>query len=483
MHALARTARGWPGLLPTAIVSLASFALALPASAQPRSPHDVTSYGVVWRVPEMDRVVASAGIAFGDGDRTLDLYLPPARPSAGPTGAAPRPPVPVVVFANVTGLPFQTWEIYRDWGRLVAAHGMAGVVYQSDRADPRKSLDAVISFLSARGPSLGLDPSRTAIWACSANVTLALPWLMGSPPSSVRAAVLYYGSTSVPTLRKDLPVFYVLAGRDFPALNEGIRGHFTRAAREGVPWTMVHAPALTHAFDALDEGVESRRLVKETVAWLVDRLVSPPAEGPAPSPARLALTHVFGQEFDAAAEAYREIVAANPKDTEAARGLATSLARAGRAKEAIPELRRAISMGADDPAIRIALGQALLAGGETAAGVAELKQAVTKGASPSQAYVQAGMPALLRHDTAAAVSAWEAVLPVIEDAAARRTVLYNLACAHSLGGEKDRALARLGEAVDAGFGPRAAIEGDEDLASLRGDPRFAAILSRVKPSP
>lgn len=480
MRRFVRAADGGLHALDLALVPLAAAWLALPAAAQPRSPHDVTTYGVVYRVPEMDRVVVSSGIAFGDGERRLDLYVPPA--VAGVPGATRRAAVPVVVFANVTGLPFRSWEIYRDWARLVAAHGMAGVVYESDRADPRKSLDAVMAHLSAHGAELGVDPTRAAVWACSANVSLALPWLMGSPPPGVRAAVLYYGATTVPALRKDLPVFYVLAGRDAPSLIDGMRGLFARAAREGAPWTMANAASLTHAFDALDEGSESRQLVKETVAWLVDRIVAPVPAGPAPSPARLALTHVFGQELNLAAGEYRKILAVDPKDTEAARGLAVSLARAGRAKEAIPELRRAISLGADDAQVRIALGQALLSAGETAAGVAELKAAIAKGASPSQAYVQAGMPALLRHDTAAAVAAWESVLPAIEDAAARRTVLYNLACAHALGGEKERALVRLGEAVDAGFGPRAAIEADDDLGSLRADPRFEAILARVKPA-
>lgn len=457
-------------LLAAAVVALS--ALPLVVSAQPRSPHDVTTYGVVWRVPAMERVVPRTGIAYGDGALTLDLYPPPD---------ATGKPVPVVVFANVTGLPYGTWEIYRDWARLVAAHGMAGVVYQGDRGSPARSLDAVLARLAKDGAKLGVDPSRVAVWACSANVTLALPWLMGSPPSGVRAAVLYYGATPVPTLRNDLPVLYVLAGRDAPALNDGIRRLFEQAARERAPWTMVNAPGLTHAFDALDEGAESRRLVKETVAWLVDRVVAPPADGPPPSPARLALTHVYGQEFDAAAEAYRRLLAADPDDAGAARGLATSLARAGRAAEAIPQLRRAIALGADDPGSRLALGQALLAAGETAAGVAELQAAVAKGASPVTSFVQVGMPALQRRDYRGAIAAWEAVLPVATDLAAHRTVLFNLACAHALSGERDRALQRLGAAVDEGFGPRGTIEGDEDLSSLRGDPGFAAILGRVRP--
>lgn len=392
---------------------LAPLALSALALAQPRSPHDVTTYGVVWKVPGMADALLRPGLKFGDGERTMDVTLPPG---------AGKKLVPAVVFANVTGLPFGTWEIYRDWARLVAANGMAGIVYTSDRADPARSLDALLAHLAANGPALGVDPSRIAVWASSANVSLALPWLMEEPRPGVLAAVLYYGTArreAVPALRTDLPVLYVLAGRDSPQLNEGIRGWFAEAARARAPWTMVNAPRLTHAFDALDEGVESRRLVKETVAWLVERVVASPSAGPEPDAARAALTHVYGNEFDEAAALYGKLVAFDPNDEGAKRGLAAARARGG-------------------------------------------------------------LAALAAKDWAGAITRLEAALPGVADGS-RPAVLYNLACALALSGKPESAIVRLDQAVAAGFGPRATIEGDEDLASLRGDPRFAVILGKAKP--
>jgi hypothetical protein len=38
---------------------------------------------------------------------------------------------------------------------------------------------------------------------------------------------------------------------------------------------------------------------------------------------------------------------------------------------------------------------------------------------------------------------------------------------------------KLGKAVDEGFKARATFEGDEDLAPLRSDPRFAELLKRL----
>jgi len=60
-----------------------------------------------------------------------------------------------------------------------------------------------------------------------------------------------------------------------------------------------------------------------------------------------------------------------------------------------------------------------------------------------------------------------------EDAGVR----YNVACLFALEGETDRAFACLDEAVSAGFGNRAWLDHDPDLASIRSDPRYEALLS------
>ncbi|HWW94102.1 MAG TPA: tetratricopeptide repeat protein, partial [Vicinamibacteria bacterium] len=61
----------------------------------------------------------------------------------------------------------------------------------------------------------------------------------------------------------------------------------------------------------------------------------------------------------------------------------------------------------------------------------------------------------------------------------RPEALYNMACAYALKGEADSALQHLREAVDAGFKKRWALEGDPDLASLRGSPRFQELLKKL----
>jgi len=57
-------------------------------------------------------------------------------------------------------------------------------------------------------------------------------------------------------------------------------------------------------------------------------------------------------------------------------------------------------------------------------------------------------------------------------------VRYNVACVYALGGEKDKAIACLEHAVQAGFAHRDWVENDPDLDSLRDDPRFQSLRWR-----
>jgi Flp pilus assembly protein TadD len=57
--------------------------------------------------------------------------------------------------------------------------------------------------------------------------------------------------------------------------------------------------------------------------------------------------------------------------------------------------------------------------------------------------------------------------------------LYNLACAYALKGDKDKAIATLKQAIDAGFASKSYIAGDSDWDSLRNDPHFKAVVDSI----
>lgn len=58
--------------------------------------------------------------------------------------------------------------------------------------------------------------------------------------------------------------------------------------------------------------------------------------------------------------------------------------------------------------------------------------------------------------------------------------LYNQACAQARAGQKDRAFESLRKAMDAGFVDADHFRRDDDLASLRGDPRFRDLIKSAR---
>src|SRR5262249_8562705 len=143
-------------------------------------------------------------------------------------------------------------------------------------------------------------------------------------------------------------------------------------------------------------------------------------------------------------DVYREILASNPKDAEAQRLLGLALTRTGKTTEAVEALRKAIELGDDSAAVHRNLGDALLRAGKPAEATEHLEKSVRMGMKPPPP-------------------------------------IYNLACAYALSGRKDDAFARLEEVAGMNWLTRDQIEKDEDLKSLRSDPRFGALVARLSP--
>src|SRR4030042_2049743 len=97
---------------------------------------DVTKSPMVLKLPEMDQVQVKKDLIFkeaGGEKLVMDIYYPPAL-KAGEH-------LPAIVF--VLGFPnsvqfgkLKEWRIYMDWGRLGAASGFAGGLYQ--KTNPEK---------------------------------------------------------------------------------------------------------------------------------------------------------------------------------------------------------------------------------------------------------------------------------------------------------------------------------------------------------
>lgn len=349
------------------LLFLAGPAPALPAP--PRPEHEITAQELVYQVPGMERVSVRKDIVYkktGSGELKLDLYYP-----ADFREGSARP---AVVFINGVGdepgSKLKDWGPYRSWGRLVAASGWIGVTFEARGpfTESRPDIRDLFRFLRSDGARLGIDADRIAAWVCSGNVLSGLPFLMEDAGRGVVCAAVYYGTATVAKFRNDLPVFFVRAGRDNRQLNSGIAQIFAAAVASGAPWTMVTAPNSHHAFDVLDETEESRRTVRQTLDFFREFLAPPPHASGAPSAARKALSHWFGNEHAEAASAYADYLKSHPDDAVAALRLGLSLAHIQKPREAQAALAKAISLGLDRPLdiYNVACGYALTGGSKQA---------------------------------------------------------------------------------------------------------------------
>jgi tetratricopeptide (TPR) repeat protein len=453
-------------------------ALSAPVAADVASPHDITSYPVIWTEPGMEEVEVRRGVPYGEtaGRKlALDLYLPPASSNA----AAGRK-LPVLLFLNGIGdgpgFVLKEWKIYESWMRVAAARGYAAAMGETDPADVVGSLRQLLAF-PARHPELGLDGARIGTFAVSANVSQTLPLLMeaGAAPG-VRGAVFYYGAAEFPAFRADLPVFHVLAELDGEQLLAAERRLWDRARAAKAPWTLVAAPTLPHAFDAVATTPESFAVIAQTFGfWDAHLKPTPPPrpESEAGRDARLGIAAIYGQRWDEATAIYRRIVEREPASAGAWAALGWAQQNAQQLADAEASLRRAIEI---DPKERFAprrLG-IVLAKLDRCAEAAELLAPGLAAGNDVQAGNELGHCQLKQGDTKGAIASFEMAAkspaPIFR---------YNLACALSRDGQKERAIAELEKVAAAGFLTAGQWRADSDLAPLQGDPRFEALLARL----
>lgn len=258
---------------------------------------DFTKRTVVYELPGMAEASVRRDVEYRaseSGARTFDVYLP-----AGATR-----PLPAVVFVSgypgliverVLGGKSKDLPPFTSWGRLVAAAGLAAVLYTNH--EPLADLDALLAHLRTHGATLGIDPDRVAVWACSGNVPAALSLLVREAPVGIRCAALLYGymldfagtttvaeaaqqfgfvanAASVADLPADLPLIVVRAGRDeMPGLTNTIDRFIAAAIDRNLPVTVVNHASAPHAFDLVDPGPASRAAISQLLTFLQSHLI------------------------------------------------------------------------------------------------------------------------------------------------------------------------------------------------------------------
>jgi hypothetical protein len=176
----------------------------------------------------------------------------------------------------------------RSWAALFAAQGVAAITY--DAVDPANDLPLLAEFLKQNGRSLGIDPTRLGVFACSGNVPVVLADVAGT----LRCAALLYGfmvdapgHTSVadaarqfgfaipkrPLLAGSMPdsiaMLIVRAGRDtFAGVNQSIDAFACSALHHNLALTLINHAGGAHAFDLLEEGKSTRDIIERVLSFV-----------------------------------------------------------------------------------------------------------------------------------------------------------------------------------------------------------------------
>ncbi|HEV8147667.1 MAG TPA: hypothetical protein VGP79_14860 [Bryobacteraceae bacterium] len=236
-----------------------SAAAVFPAFAQQQPPP------FVYPVPPDAQVVRLKDVVYsraGGRDVQMDFYRP--------TSAAAGAKLPVLIFSNfIGGNPQREWNIYTGWARVATAFGFAAINPDSRNDATEEDFLALVAYLREHAAELRVDPDRIAVYAASAHVSTALPFLQSTRrPAAVKAATMYYGAGNVEQFRSDLPLLWVRAGLDRPGLNQAIGDLAGKAIRQNAPVTLLNHASGYHGFETLNNDETSRAVIEQTLRFL-----------------------------------------------------------------------------------------------------------------------------------------------------------------------------------------------------------------------
>jgi tetratricopeptide (TPR) repeat protein len=298
----------------------------------------------------------------------------------------------------------------------------------------------------------------------------------------VKAAVLYYGSVPEGALRSDLPVLFLVAESDAPRLGESLPALWGRIIDERAPWTLTFGSRMPHGFDAFSDDDEARRHVQLTLAFWKAHLEPVPQPGWERSAAREIVATLYANDAARAADLLASHTLANPRDAEAFRQHARVLVQLQRYAAADSAYQRAYVLDSTHPGLLSGLGQMRIGQQRWGEGAELLERAIAGGVEHSFILGQLGWAQLHLGRNAEAARSYERAfeLGIPPGRSTRGIAWYNLACAYARLGQADRAIEALEQAFSEGVDDRRTYEQDSDLASLRSNPRFRALIDRMQ---
>jgi len=251
---------------------------------------------VAYDLPRMDDVIIKKDIPYQDiagSTLKMDIYYPPDFDF--------ERKIPAIIFISgapdssmvkLVGNPFRKFSQYTSWCKLVAASGMAAIVYET--IDPKNDLISLTEYINSERVNLSIDKNKLGAFVCSGH-TPAAAYNILSASSIFKCGVLYYGfflpqdflnitviesmfkqrgfqkpsALPDPALwKKDVPLLIVRAGmEETPYINQSMQSFVNHAINHNLPITLINYPDGAHGFDAYNDNETTRQIIKTTIEF------------------------------------------------------------------------------------------------------------------------------------------------------------------------------------------------------------------------
>jgi hypothetical protein len=313
--------------------------------------------------PPASAVEVSKDQAYGG--LQMDVYRP--RSAAGKT-------LPALVFFNIASGAQRSNPFYKAWAEIAASRNLVAILPDLRNESFGQDFDALTAHLASNAATYGVDRERIAVYAGSGNVFRALPLVQNPKQTTIKAAVMYYGSAQVPAFRRDLPLLFVRAGLDRPPVNRAITDLVTQASNQNAPVTLLNYPGGHHAFEIVDDEDATRDVIDRTLEF-VEHATAPAYQASLRRGLReaTAAAHVSTGDFAAAASAYAELVQTTPDDARLRLSYGEALLGASRFGEACAELEKLKGKGLGPRDLGLPAARACMQKGDADAAIAWLK--------------------------------------------------------------------------------------------------------------
>ncbi len=325
----------------------------------------------LYPAPAADTFSITRDVQYGvSGDTALKMDVFSPRGSAGPK--------PVLIFFNRAVGDDRRNAFYAGWAQTTASKGVVAILPDLRPGTEAQDFNLLVPYLTQHAGELGIDRDAIAVYAGSGNVSTAFPLVEDPAQTSIRAAVMYYGSATLTGFRRDLPVLYVRAGLDRPEVNQSITAIASRAIADNAPVRLLNHPYGHHAFEMRDDDFLTRAIIDETIAFV---------------------KQVTAAEYQAAVRV-RLVEATAAGDVQN-----------GNFAEAVKTYAPLVSARPDDATLRLAYGEALLGDRQFAAACSEFEKLKGKGLGYRDLGLPAARACMQKGDADAAID-WLRSIPV-----------------------------------------------------------------------